>query len=111
MRPAVLVFAPLLLLPLLACDRALTEPDPDAAVTGLQQPPSAEPLFDEGPNGPGCGVIADGCGATERNGNGPNDAGPTAADASTADEDPVTEGEGGEYQNTTRKKAQAKKPN
>jgi len=78
----------------LACESDLAGPEPDAAVTELQQPPSTQPLFDEGPNGPGCSVIADGCGATERNGNGPNDAGPTGADASTADTDAVTEGKG-----------------
>jgi hypothetical protein len=51
MRPAVIVFAPLMLLPFLACDSALTEPDPDAAVTELQQPaaPTADAAFQLGP--------------------------------------------------------------
>lgn len=48
MRPAVLAFAPLLLLPFVGCDSNLTEPVPDASVTALQQPPSAEPLFLKG---------------------------------------------------------------
>ena len=48
MRPAVLLFSLLLLVPLLACDSGLTEPMPDESVADLQQPLSFEPLFANG---------------------------------------------------------------
>ena len=48
MRPATLIVALLLILPILACESGLTEPVPDDSVTGLQQPPSVEPLFANG---------------------------------------------------------------
>ena len=48
MRPAVLLFSLLLLVPLLACESGLTEPMPDESVADLQQPLSVEPLFANG---------------------------------------------------------------
>jgi len=108
MRPAVIVLTPLLLLPLLACESDLAGPEPDAAVTELQQPPSADPLFGEGGGPVGCGsviVIDCGQGDTENNGNGPNGSGQRAADASTADTDAVSESEGV----PTKKKVRAQK--
>ncbi len=48
MRPAVLLFSLLVILPLLACEGSLTEPLPDAADAELQQPLSVEPLFAKG---------------------------------------------------------------
>ena len=78
MRPAVIVFAPLLLLPLLACESDLAGPEPDAAVTELQQPPSADPLFGEG--------------AHAQQGEGPFGWG--GPNPSTADTDAVAESEG-----------------
>jgi len=90
MRPAVIVFAPLLLLPLLACESDLAGPEPDTAVTELQQSLIRSPP----PIGCGTVIVIDcGNGDTEHNGNGPNGHGTTAADASTADTDAVTEGE------------------
>ena len=48
MRPAVLLFALFLLVPILACESGLTEPMPDESVADLQQPFSVEPLFANG---------------------------------------------------------------
>lgn len=48
MRPAVLLFALFLLVPILACESGLTEPMPDESVADLQQPLSVEPLFANG---------------------------------------------------------------